>query len=437
MRRSLFFCLVGLLSFWVYCMAQEAEKSTVPYAVHPKIGTVMNRGGLSIKLTDRRQNYNWLEKGTVELDIFSPKSVNFHPGGGKFYVNSLEGGTTIVFDSHTKEKIKLIRHKFAKGSESLWAKASGLYTFRYKRPDSLYFYGKPVESAFSHNGRYLWVPYYRRSFDLNSQEPSAMAVIDTQRDTIIKMFETGPLPKMVAVSPDGKYLAVTHWGNNTVGVLNISSQNPKNWHYIACYVVDYQLKLNLPYYEKVSRDMNSGYCLRGTVFTPDNHYLLVGCMGGGGGIAVIDLLKGQYLGRMMGTLPNLRHLVIDHGYLYASINAAGYVQRIPLDKFLACASTLSGGTLNLKEWQNCKVPSGARTIVLSPDGRYVFVACNFSSCIAVVDSSTMSLVGTISADSFPVGLDISEDGKTLISTSQGRSGSGGNAVDIYEIIYPS
>lgn len=49
--------------------------------------------------------------------------------------------------------------------------------------------------AFSHRGRYLWVPYYRRSFDINAQDPSAVAVIDTRTDSIVRMFETGPLPK--------------------------------------------------------------------------------------------------------------------------------------------------------------------------------------------------------------------------------------------------
>jgi DNA-binding beta-propeller fold protein YncE len=81
------------------------------------------------------------------------------------------------------------------------------------------------------------------------------------------------------------------------------------------------------------------------------------------------------------------------------------------------------------------VPAGARTIVLSPDGRYVFAACNYASCIAVVDTRTMTFLGRLPADSYPVGLDISDDGRYLFSTSQGRSGLGGNAVDIFEVTY--
>lgn len=52
-----------------------------------------------------------------------------------------------------------------------------------------------------------------------------LAVIVTRTDEIIRLFETGPLPKMITTSPDGSRIAVTHWGNNTVGVLDISSDD--------------------------------------------------------------------------------------------------------------------------------------------------------------------------------------------------------------------
>lgn len=56
-------------------------------------------------------------------------------------------------------------------------------------------------------------------------------------------------------------------------------------------------------------------------------------MGGGGGIAVIDIERQQYLGRVLGMWSNVRHLVISHGFLYLSINGAGVVQRIKLSDF--------------------------------------------------------------------------------------------------------
>lgn len=428
-RLSVFSLCLTLLQAYI------ANGGNILPSAHPQIGTKFETSEILIELVSKKQNYNWNDKSFRDQDIYSPKSVNIDPSGKKFYVNSLEGGTTVVYDFNTLEKLTVIHHKFSSADSALWAPGSGYFKFNHKYSEPETFTGKPVESTFTHKGRYLWVPYYRRSFDLNAQEPSALAVIDTRNDSIVKLFETGPLPKMIATSPDGEFVAVTHWGDNTVGLINVSSIYPDEWRYAGLYVVDRQLKLDLPLNSKVDRDVNSGYCLRGTVFTPNGRYLLVGCMGGGGGIAVIDVRNSRYLGRVMGAMPNLRHLVLDRGYLYASINNAGYVQKIALTSFLDCIGNFSNGTVVLKGWENCKVNSGARTMVLSPDGKWAFVACNSSSCISVLRADTMTYVGCIKADSYPVGLDISKDGQYLISTSQGRSGVGGNCVDIFKITY--
>ena len=86
-----------------------------------------------------------------------------------------------------------------------------------------------------------------------------------------------------------------------------------------------------------------------------------------------------------------------------------------------------------EDWVSCKVGSGARTIDLTPDGRYIIAACNSSSCLTIVDDETMEAVLYIKADSYPVGLDISKDGNYVYTTSQGRSSIGGNCVDIFKI----
>ena len=429
MKKTLLFLLLFLTA---------AAAAQQPPVVHPKPGeTRLDAPSITVTFLTRKQNYPGGPAATQDVDVLSPKSVNIHPAGYKYYVNSLEGMRTVAFDFATGRKLKVIHHAFDSTHLALWAPASGLFPFNYTYKDPWTFSGKPVESTFSHNGRYLWVPYYRRSYDINAQDPSAMAVIDTQRDTIVRIFETGPLPKMIATSPDGNRIAVTHWGDNTVGLLDISGNDPTRWHYESCHIVDYKLKLNYSRTVSVNRDAGSGYCLRGTLFTPDGRYLLVGCMGAGGGIAVIDLQNDRYLGRILGMMSNLRHLILSGEYLYLSINNKGYVQRIPLRRILESIDGLDEkhATVTLTDWESCKVPAGARTIVASPDGRFIFAACNFSSKIAVVDTRTMTLVGTLDADSYPVGLDLSQDGKYLLSTSQARPSGGGNAVDIFEIRY--
>lgn len=420
-------------ALWMYAApALDGNDVTHPVCMSECLET----NEIKVTLISKRQNYCSDHK-TRDTDIRSPKSVAIHPDGRKFYVNSLEGMRTVVFEVPTGKKIKTIHHRFNASDKGLWAEESGYYSFKDKRTNPGTFSGKPVESAFSHKGKYLWITYYRRSYDINAQEPSAVAVVDTERDTIIRMFETGPLPKMVAVSDDGTRLAVTHWGDNTVGVMDISSDRPEDWHYISNYVIGSKLLLDYSRTEPVNRDNGSGHCLRGTLFTPDNRYLLVGCMGGAGGIAVINLETSSYLGRIVGLMPNVRHLICRDAYLYVSINTAGYVQRTEMTSVYSAIAELDGGkkTAVIKDWESCKVFPGARTIVVSPDGRFIFAACNFSSRIAVVETKTMSMIGSVSADSFPVGLAITRDGRYLFSTSQGNGSGGGNAVDIYRIEY--
>ncbi len=433
MKKSIVTVLLSAVSL----VATAQANQSLPPLVHPPLGVSAASADSAICLRHigQKQNFGG-SASTYDVDINSPKSINIHPDGHKYYVNSLEGCTTISYDFATNQKLKVIRHRFEEGrDDALWAPPSGLYPWRHYSEHLNTFYGKPVESTFSHNGRYLWVPYYRRTFDINAQDPSAVAVIDTEADSIVRMFETGPLPKMITTSPDGNTVAISHWGNNTVGLLDISSPTPSEWRHTQVLTVDYELKLDFPLDKSVDRDNGSGYALRGTVFTPDGRYLLVGCMGGGGGIAVIDIPSKKYLGRVLGMMPNVRHLVIANGWLYLSINKGGVVQRIRLDAFMKAATTMKGKSVNVSGWQSAKVGAGARTICISPDGRYVFAACNMVSEIYVVDTETMKAVCHVPVDSYPVGMDLSSDGRYVFVTSQGRGTQGGNAVNIYEVVY--
>ncbi len=420
----------------------KSDKPDLPPLVHPLIGETVKAkdGSISVTLYGKKQNFLGGDDITRDKDIDSPKSVNIHPNGQKYYVNSLEGGTTLVYNFEDNSKIKVIKHMFDDSHANLWGEPSEFFKFTYEYPKKITpsvntFMGKPVESAFSHDGKYLWIPYYRRSFDQNAQDPSAVAIIDTEKDEIIRLMTTGPLPKMVAVSPDNKYVAITHWGNNTVGLIDISAESPMDWKFVNNIVIDYELPMNFDRNTKVDRDSECGYCLRGTVFTPDGKYLFVGCMGGGGGMAVIDMASREYIGKVTGMYSNMRHLVIKNDYLYLSINKAGMVQRMPLQKIYDAIGNMKDKKAAISDWENAKVGSGARTIELSPDGRYVFAACNRESSLYVVDTQDMKVVAHIDVDSYPVGLDISKDGRFVFVTSQGRSNQGGNAVNIYEIKY--
>lgn len=396
--------------------------------------SIPDDASVKLELIARIQNYNYNVKSPfdfVNKHIDSPKSVNIFDEKNKFYIHSLEGYETLVLSLDSFKLLKVIRHSFGASDASLFLENTALgYSFAYKGNPNV-FSGKPVESCFTHNKRYLWVSYYRRSFDPNAIQPSAVAIIDTECDSIVRVLPTGPLPKMVAASPDGKYLAITQWGDNTIAIVDISSENPSEFHYVKQFVVEYKLPLNNMDNTPINRDSDCGFCLRGTVFTPDSKYLLVGRMGGGG-IAFFDMDSMKYMGTMWGMKTNVRHLLIQDGYLYLSANKPGFVQKASVDTLV---KMIEAGQNTYSDWKGIYVGLGARTIDITPDGQYIFAAVNNESKIVVVRTLDMKIVATIKADSYPVGLAVAADGRKIIVTSQGRPGGGGNSVMIFSVAY--
>ena len=155
---------------------------------------------------------------------------------------------------------------------------------------------------------------------------------------------------------------------------------------------------------------------------------------GGNGIAVIDIEKRKYLGTVTGMKTNMRHLVIKDDYLYLSSNKYGYVQKTSIRDFVKHFNT--GTKIEAyNKWQSAFVGIGARTISLAPTGKYLFAAINNESKVALVRTSDMKVIASCNADSYPVGMDISEDGKILIVTAQGKTGGGGNSVMVFKVNY--
>jgi DNA-binding beta-propeller fold protein YncE len=388
---------------------------------------------VTIKLVRRYQHYNPKPLSVADVydnTINSPKSVNILDSKKKFYINSLEGKTTSVYSLENFKLLKSIKHVFHSKNQSLFLHDS-TYTFKTKNENLNYFNGLPVESCFSHNGKYLWITYYRRSFDINAIDPSAVCIIDTDFDSIVRVITVGPLPKMISCSPDNKTIAVSHWGDNTVSLIDISSNEPKKFSVKANIAIDQRLSLNYSSGVVVDRDNNCGNCLRGTVFTPDGKYAFIGKMGGNG-VAILDVAKQKYIGTVTGMKGNMRHLVIKNSNLYLSINKSGFVQKTELQEFIQ-HFTGDFKKQPFTKWQNAFVGIGARTIALDNTGDFLFAAVNNESKISIVRTSDMKVIAECPADSYPVGMDVSEDGNWLIVTAQGKKSGGGNSVMVYEI----
>ena len=93
--------------------------------------------------------------------------------------------------------------------------------------------------------------------------------------------------------------------------------------------------------------------------------------------------------------------------------------------------------VSIEGWVTAYVGSGARTIGLGPQGRYIFSAANVNSEVVVIDSGTMNVVGRVRSDKYTVGLAVSPDGKQVWTTSQGKADKGGgNSVCVFTVEYP-
>lgn len=394
---------------------------------------------ISLKLIKRIQSYNPIPKDKVndifERAIFSPKSVHIIKEKSKVYINSLEGCETVVYDLNTFKRIKVIKHKFDNSNAHLFSETyfPG-YVFRTRNSNFNNFSGKPVEMCTSHNNKFLWVPYYRRNYDQNAVDPSAVAIIDTDTDDIVRVIPTAPLPKMVACSPDNKYIAITNWGDNTVHLIDVNDTNVNKFRYIKHFVVDKKLSLNFDKNKLIDRDFECGFCLRGTVFTPDGKYLLVGRMSCKGGIAFFDIDNMKYMGTVYGCKESVRHLIIKNDFLYLSSNNFGIVQRTKLNDIVEFAKGNIGKKDTIyNKWENVFTGLGARTITSDSNGKYIFATANNESKVSVVRTQDMKVISRIPTDSYPVGMDYDENKQVLVVTSQGKNGSGGNSVMFFKV----
>jgi hypothetical protein len=403
---------------------------------HVAIGTMSAPETSEVKLTlaARFQQYNPdvnNPKDVFDSSVNSPKSAVILEEKRKFYINNLESHSTSVYNLDRLVLIKVIRHDFSEENSFLFKDATLFdYRFTTRKSHCNVFSGKPVEGCFSHGKRYLWVTYYRRSFDPNASDPSAVAIIDTDKDEIVRVMPTGPLPKMIACSPDNRYVAVTHWGDNTIGIIDISGEDVSGFKYSRLFEVEKRMVLDFDSATKINRDRNCGYCLRGTVFSPDSKYLLVGRMGGGG-IAVFDMANMSYVRSVYGMETNVRHLAVSGDQLYISTNMSGYVQKTSIYGLIDSAVHASSDST---KWDGTYVGAGVRTIAVSSGGRFVFAALNNESRVSVIRAGDMKVIASIAADSYPVGMALTGDDATLIVTAQGKSpNGGGQSVMVYKV----
>ncbi len=369
--------------------------------------------------------------------INSPKSVIFSPDGSCFYINSLEGLETVVYDAATLQQTAVIRHEFGPEDADLFLNGENTafdYAYHVLVPEDERncFGGKPVECAFSHDGRYLWITYYRRTWDRRASSPSAVAILDTQTNRLVRVMPTGPLPKMIVPSPDGRTMAIIHWGDNTIGLIDMSSDNPADFFWTTRLTDGRRLGL-----DDIAgdRDKMCGWCLRGAAFSADGRWLFVGRMHDGG-ISVFDLASNERIGVFRQIAATPRHIVLSHdgSKLYVTSNVSGVVSELDVAGVLA---DVQGKRDKPYRGRSLQVGRQARTLTQTPDGRLLLVACNVSHELVVVDIADWKKIASHRTWPYTVGLAVNPAGDMVLTSSQGRDGRGGHAVDVFRLSPPA
>lgn len=287
-----------------------------------------------------------------------PKSLEFMPDGRHVWTNNLYGNATQMIEAASGRIVRNMAWK-----------------------------GEPVEAAFRNGGKEAWVSLY---------DKNAVLVIDTETGGLEATIKVGVIPKVVTVSPDGRFVYTANWrpsgGRYTVSVIDAASRT--RVHDIAIPATP-----------------------RGIAFTPNGKHAYVAVMGGSE-LTKIDVEVGHKVLGHYGVGSNPRHVVADRTgrVLYVSLNAAGRVVKYATDGDKVLGSVRTGAQ--------------PRTIELSADERYLFVCNNKDNSLSAVDTSTMKEVFKVRTGHHPIGVAAAPDGRRVWVANYAAS-----TLWVYDAIY--
>ncbi|MBA7640068.1 Hydrazine synthase subunit beta [subsurface metagenome] len=205
----------------------------------------------------------------------------------------------------------------------------------------------------------------------------------------------GEKPKIIKVSPDEKWVYVSNWGSASVSVIDVALLS-------------------------VIKEIDVGRKPRGIAFTPDGKFAYIANMGESS-LSKIDVKNGHKKIKYLPAGLTPRHLVVtkNGAYLYQTNNLEEVVRKLDLmkDRYVGIAD----------------VGKRARSCVLSPSEKYLFVCNYMDNEIGVVDTDKMVQIYSVKTgddrNGHPIGITISNGGEYLwVSNYRG-------GVNIYRIIW--
>ena len=356
---------ISLVVGLVACANGESSNSPIdaatPSTSTPSTTTTTTLVPLDGKRSDERSLTLF---DTIANDNLQPKSI-VHSGTGLFFAQNMMYRHNIsVFDRHS--------NLIATIDDRVDLKDFGVEVVG----RSSVVRGSPVEAAFSPDAKYAYISNYAMygtGWDPSAtdtclgkdRDQSFVYRVDTATFKIDQVIQVGAVPKLLAVSPDNKYVVVSNFCSLDVSIIDVSTNR------------------------EIKR-IDVGLHPRGIAITNDSSTAYVTVMGGGI-IAAINLHDFTVRTiKSAGYTP--RHLVLspDNSVLYITNNKAGQVRAInPLTDTLI-KSVATG--------------SEPRTMVMSDDGLSLYVVNYMSDTMVKIRTSDMQVVQTMKTGHHPVGI---------------------------------
>jgi YVTN family beta-propeller protein len=292
----------------------------------------------------------------------SPKSVASSGRGLVFAQNMMYRHTITVYDARRLRLVKTI-------SDAV--NLSRLGARGHPGVD----HGAPVEAAFTPDGRYAFVSNYsmygvgfgREGTDVctpsSGYDRSFVYRVDLRRLRIDAAIRVGPVPKVVAVTPDGRYLLVANWCGYDLSVVSTK-------------------------HRRQLRTIPIGPYPRGIAITPKGGAAYIAVMGSDH-LVRLDLHHWTTSTVAIGTGPRALVFSPDGRYLYATLNGEGRLAR--LDRRTGRELTVATG-------------SAPRSLAIAADGRSLYVVNYGSGTVSMVRTSDMRVLQTIPACYHPIGI---------------------------------
>jgi YVTN family beta-propeller protein len=300
---------------------------------------------------------------TITDGPLRPKSV-VATGDGRFIAQNMMYAHSVTVYDRSFQLVKKIDDRIDPAALNIAGEAGSLQ-------------GSPVEAAIAPDRSVAWVSNYQmygpgytnpgddKCGDTGRWDDSYLYRINLASLAIDAAVKVGPVPKYVAVTPDGATVLVTNWCGYDMSVVDVATLTE-------------------------TARIPIGRFPRGIAVSPDGTLAYVAVMGSTD-IAVVDLAT-QQLSWIRGVGQGPRHLVLspDGSILYATLNSAGKVAKIDTRTRAVVATVAS--------------PKAPRSMAISDDGTALYVVNYESDAVSKIDTATMTEVQRVGVGHHPIGI---------------------------------